>query len=241
MDGIPLNNGRYADLRAAASSPDLIVLGQADRTAGRGHLYVRHRQYTWRNVVDGVAVTPLAGAVTIPGLVPGVYRIEWWDPWAGVASGVEDVASAGSDLTLTLPAPLSTAIAARFAPLAVADLRAARATGGVALRWTDLGGSVQRYEVWRSARPAFLPGDPDARRIDANVAPMPGGEVAFADANSHLGDPMVNDVYVVVAVVAGQPSAPSNRVGEFDFGLTAGRAQIRIAVEFSSWSAAQRR
>ncbi|MCS6844018.1 MAG: DUF5060 domain-containing protein [Caldilineales bacterium] len=227
MDGIPLNNGRYADLRAAASHPDLIVLGQADRTAGRGHLYVRHRLYTWRNAVDGMAIPPLAGSVSIPDLAPGVYRVEWWNPWTGAATGVQDVAVTGSELTLALPTPLSTSVAAKFAPLAVADLRIARVPTGVQLRWRDLGGGVQRYQVWRSAQPYFRPGDPGSSRIADNVPPVPGGEVVFTDDNSRAGNTAVNDVYLVVAVVAGQPSAPSNRVGEFDFGLTAGSSTNR--------------
>ncbi len=116
MDGIPLNNGRYADARASASHDDLIVLGQADRAAGRGHLYVRHRRYTWRNVVDGVTVTPISGSVTIPDLADGLYRVVWWDAWQGTPVLTQTVSASGGALTVALPSPLSQDIALKFEP-----------------------------------------------------------------------------------------------------------------------------
>jgi hypothetical protein len=114
MDGIPLNNGRYENARATASHPDLLVLGQADRLAGRGHLWIRHRQYTWRNVVDGVVIPPVSGQITVPDLVTGTYRITWWDPWAGVPTASQLVTTSSTTLTVSLPAPLSADVALRW-------------------------------------------------------------------------------------------------------------------------------
>jgi hypothetical protein len=114
MDGIPLNNGHYQDARAIAPDPDLRAWGQADRIAGRGHLWVQNRQHTWRNVVDGVAITPVSGLVTIPDLVPAAYRITWWDTIAGVPFLTQTVANTAGTLALTLPAPLTTDVALKF-------------------------------------------------------------------------------------------------------------------------------
>ena len=114
MDGIPLNNGHYEDGRATASHPDLIVLGQADRLAGRGHLWIRHRLYTWRNVVDGVTIPPVSGQITIPDLLTGTYRVTWWDTWAGVPTASQLVTTTGSTLNVPLSAPLATDVALKW-------------------------------------------------------------------------------------------------------------------------------
>jgi len=95
MDGIPLNNGRYADARALTSHPDLRALGQMDRVARRGHLWLHHRQHTWRNSIDNVSPTPISGSVTIPNMAAGVYRVTWWDTWQGAPMLTQTVAASG--------------------------------------------------------------------------------------------------------------------------------------------------
>jgi len=107
MDGIPLNNGRYKDARAVASDPDLRAWGQADRVARRGHLWVQNRQHTWRNVVDGVAVTPLSGVVTIPDLSPAAYRITWWDTVGGAPFFTQTVTTTAGSLSRPCPRRLA--------------------------------------------------------------------------------------------------------------------------------------
>lgn len=114
MSGIPLNNGRYADVRARASHPEVIVLGQADRVAGRGHLWIRHRQYTWRNVVDGVTITPVSTQITIPDVGTGRYRVTWWNAWHGTQTSSQIVSAPGGSLVVSLPAPLASDIAMKF-------------------------------------------------------------------------------------------------------------------------------
>ncbi len=52
MAGIPLSNGRYQDLDATSSTPDLRVLGQKDLTANRAHIWFDNAPYTWKAVVD---------------------------------------------------------------------------------------------------------------------------------------------------------------------------------------------
>ncbi len=111
MDGIPINNGRYADARAITSHPSLRAWGQADRIAQRAHLWVSHRQHTWRNVVDGVPIAPISGTVTLPDMAPGLYRVQWWDTYSGTVTLTQTVLSAGTNLTLSLPAPLTRDVA----------------------------------------------------------------------------------------------------------------------------------
>ena len=96
--------------------PDLRAWGQADRVASRGHLWVQNRQHTWRNVVDDVAIAPVRGSVTIPGLAPGLYRVTWWDTLIGTAFVTKTVPNANGALHLVLPVPLATDVGVRFEP-----------------------------------------------------------------------------------------------------------------------------
>jgi hypothetical protein len=115
MDGIPLNNGRYEDARATTSHYNLIALGQADRTAGRGHLWIRHRDYTWHNVVTGAAITPVAnGQITIPDIVTGTYRVTWWDAWNGAPASSQLVNATNGALVINLPSPLAASTALKW-------------------------------------------------------------------------------------------------------------------------------
>lgn len=117
-------------------------------------------------------------------------------------------------------------LASQAAPAAVTDLRAQRASNGLRLTWTHVGGSVDHYEVWRSASPYFSPGAGGSAKISPNIPPPaggPGAAMEFTDTSSHVGNPDVQDYYVVLVIGAnGQASPVSNRVGEFDFGLTPG-------------------
>ncbi|MCS7221256.1 MAG: hypothetical protein N0A15_08145 [Anaerolineae bacterium] len=117
MDGVPLNNGRYEDARAIASRPDLRVLGQVDRVAGRGHLWVHNRHHTWWNVVNNVPIPPISGTISVGGLISGTYRVTWWDTWSGTVFLTQTVPTSASTLTMALPASLATDVALQFVPL----------------------------------------------------------------------------------------------------------------------------
>lgn len=85
----------------------------------------------------------------------------------------------------------------------------------VVLTWTAVSGAS--YEVWRAANsPYFAPGvacaAPDCTAVTTTTWSHTGAANNVAD----------NFVYVVIAVTAAGRSAPSNRVGEFDFALTPG-------------------
>lgn len=114
MDGIPLTNGYYQDAEATTSHPDLRAWGQKDVTHGRAHLWVQNKRHTWRNVVDGVSVGPINGTVTIPGLQPGPYTVEWWDTYSGTITKTE-VVDSHSALVLALPRALNDDMAVKVA------------------------------------------------------------------------------------------------------------------------------
>ena len=118
MDGIPLNNGFYRDAEAIVSSPTLRAWGQKDVVHGKAHLWIQNRNHTWRNVVDGVTISPLSGRVTVPGMAPGRYQVEWWNTYTGAITKTELIeVQSDRRLTLSLPAPLGDDVAVRISRL----------------------------------------------------------------------------------------------------------------------------
>jgi hypothetical protein len=93
----------------------LRTLALADRERGLVLAWVQHRQYTWENVANSVAILPVTVSLRLGGLPAGLYRVELWDPASGNVIGVEQVTTAGSPtgtLTMTL-LPLKTMVALR--------------------------------------------------------------------------------------------------------------------------------
>lgn len=52
MQGMPVANGHYRDIRARVSNPALRVLGQKDLTNNRAYLWIDNAPYTWKAVAD---------------------------------------------------------------------------------------------------------------------------------------------------------------------------------------------
>lgn len=106
----------------------------------------------------------------------------------------------------------------------VTDLRIARSGMDAQLRWSVPGAQVDSYELWRGTTPYFVAPSVDDKvtLVDMEMCDLIEGTVTCTDAAA-FGDPAVNTFYVVLAVGAsGERSAPSNRVGEFDFALEQG-------------------
>lgn len=80
LDGIALNNGQYQGLAADVSNSNLRVAGQKDVASGNAHVWIQNINHTWKNVVDGIAITPASGTMRIGGFVPNkAFRLEWWN------------------------------------------------------------------------------------------------------------------------------------------------------------------
>lgn len=110
-------------------------------------------------------------------------------------------------------------------PPKVDDLGAEKAVNGVKLTWTHVGGSIHHYEVWRGATPYFTPVPGQGSPIAPSIAPAAniGDAMSFTDTASHLGNPAIEDYYVVLAVRSNGDASPvSNRVGAFDYSLQPG-------------------
>jgi PKD domain/Carbohydrate binding domain len=104
MAGVPFTNGRYQDIAAATSQPDLRVFGQKDLQAGSAYLWIDNRQDTWGAVVDGHAIPPVSGSVSIPMQQPSAaYQVTWYDTTTGQPQRTETRnADAAGNLTLQI-------------------------------------------------------------------------------------------------------------------------------------------
>jgi hypothetical protein len=123
MSGIPLSNGNYVDAQAVTSVPNLRAWGQKDVVNGRAHLWIDNIPYTWYNVVNGVAVAPVSGTVTIPGLPNGEYTVQWWNTASGSIIQSNTVECTGGVITLTVTS-LGSDIACQVQPLGTATAAA---------------------------------------------------------------------------------------------------------------------
>jgi hypothetical protein len=113
---IPLNNGRYQDSSASASSINLRVWGQKDTVNKRAHLWIDNINHTWKNVLDNVAIPPVSSAqITVPNMPTGIYPILCYNNYDKSTIKTESVTvSSSNNLVLNLPQSLSTDIAVKI-------------------------------------------------------------------------------------------------------------------------------
>ena len=94
---IPLSNGYYVDAQANSSDPNLRVWGQKDPFNGKALLWIANINHTWKNVVDGVQITPITGTVTLRGFSPNTpYTVQWWNTYTGAPTTNQQVATDGA-------------------------------------------------------------------------------------------------------------------------------------------------
>jgi hypothetical protein len=102
---VPLNAGGYADWGGTVSNPALRVVGQKNVARGALHVWVQNRQHTWKNVVDGLAITSQSGEIVVPGFTPGgTYAVQRWDTGfpGGLAESTNVTADAAGALRITV-------------------------------------------------------------------------------------------------------------------------------------------
>jgi hypothetical protein len=100
------------------------------------------------------------------------------------------------------------------------------AGSNIELSWTHTDSFVTAYQVWRATdAPYAQPGDPEAQLLSTEPAPANVGDrVTYTDATSQLGNASANDYYFILAEdSAGNVSAATSRVGEFDYTLVPGQ------------------
>lgn len=120
----------------------------------------------------------------------------------------------------TLVFASASSVAAQGSPAPVTNLRIQRSGTSVILSWTHADAAVDHYGLWRSDSPYAVPGSVGmAKVIDVRPDSL-NATVTHTDNPSAIVDAGLNVFYVARGVdTAGQPTALSNRVGEFDFDL----------------------
>jgi len=116
MADIPLGNGHYVDAQATSTDSRIRVVGQFDPVNQRSHLWIQHADHTWRNVVDGVAISPTDTTVRVLGVLAHArYNVEWFDSYTGVWT-IEEIVTGCEQSVLSLVVNgLTTDVAVKFA------------------------------------------------------------------------------------------------------------------------------
>ncbi|MDW8319633.1 MAG: S8 family serine peptidase [Anaerolineae bacterium] len=153
------------------------------------------------------------------------YHTVSWPDFAN--AGIENAdGSRGIQYSYANHLPLTDGLALKYTPFtgqppaclsAVAPTVQIAASGSnVQLSWTHLAPN-QKYQVWRDGSPYFDPAQSQGTLLATlNAA---SGTMTYPDPGRIGGQP---DFYLVRGWVVGEPSGPSNRVGEFSFSLTPG-------------------
>lgn len=109
----PINNGNYQEIgtdltvnqqiNVSNQTGNIRAYGVRDATAGKVLLWIDNANQTWKNVVDGIAISPAGGTLTVGSLTPGNYTGQWWDTRTGAITSTENfLVAAGGTLDLTV-------------------------------------------------------------------------------------------------------------------------------------------
>ncbi len=179
---IPLNNGHYQDVGATVSEPNLRVWGQKDLVNGKAHLWLANKNHTWKNVVDGVTMTPITSTVTISGFKANTtYSLEWWNTYTGVVDNtlspktitsdshgnlVLSVNNLTTDLAVKIGAPVSPSPTPSSSPSPACQ---ADVDGNKTVNFLDLKQVLGKYGTTCTACPEDLNKDGEVNGADLVV------------------------------------------------------------------------
>ena len=226
----PLNNGAYVEIGTdltgdqqvlyTEDSGNIRAWGVRDSKNKRALLWIDNAEHTWRNVVDGVSITPGSATLTLQGLTPDIYVIEVWDTHEGTVTSSSTVfVSQDGKLAYTVT-DLATDVALKIRgirpPQTINDLTISPAGNGIILDWTAVSSNtngdptiINHYNIYRSTMPYFLP---TAFYLFAST-----NATDFTDVDILL-DYMHNYNYLVTAVdTQNNESNQSNHVGKHGF------------------------
>ena len=101
---VPFTTAGLRTASVEASDKQLRVFCLQGKTCA--YLWISNPQATWWKIgVDKSTPAQISGAsLTLDGLEPGAYQIQWWDTWNGKSVGEEKAQTTASKLTLKVPA-----------------------------------------------------------------------------------------------------------------------------------------
>ena len=115
MTGIPLTNGRYEDVRATTSNPNIRVLGQKDVQAGNAHVWIDNRQHTWRAVVEKRTIPAASGTVSVDMRQSSAsFTVTWYNTLTGQSSYTQTLSANSSGILVLNITNLTTDTAAKI-------------------------------------------------------------------------------------------------------------------------------
>ncbi|MDD4891112.1 MAG: hypothetical protein PHU85_14415 [Phycisphaerae bacterium] len=112
---VPWNKEPFRHVAARTSSMDL----RAWELRGKSLrlIWVQSLRFTWWNVIHGARLSPIGGAwLTLEGVEPGGYELEWWNTETGEITATSRATAAGATLRFELPA-ISKDVALKVRPV----------------------------------------------------------------------------------------------------------------------------
>ncbi len=103
LAGVPFTTGGLQNAHPVASDKRLRVVGLQGKTCV--YLWISDSEATWSNLALK-KITPnaiSAASLTVEGLEPGTYRVQWWDTWKGGVITQQDVRAASPKLEIKVP------------------------------------------------------------------------------------------------------------------------------------------
>ena len=86
---------QLGSIEVEAYIPPIDAVALADRRAGLLLAWFRNRAYTWQTISAGGRPQAANATMSLAGMPPGLYRVEFWDVFTGDVIGQEDVALSG--------------------------------------------------------------------------------------------------------------------------------------------------
>lgn len=83
-----------------ASHPDMRVLLMRAANGQQAYAWVQHRQHTWLNA--GNSPAPLSGTFTVPQMMDGSYRVEYWNTYTGEVTDGGLVSAVSGSITIAV-------------------------------------------------------------------------------------------------------------------------------------------
>lgn len=102
LKGIPFTDG-LQPTKAISSDARVRIIGLQGKD--RAYLWLFNSDASWhRLVAEKATISPINGAILkLNGLMPGTYRLQWWDTRNGEIVQVERVSAKGSELSIAVP------------------------------------------------------------------------------------------------------------------------------------------
>ncbi len=113
LDNTGTDTLQLDSIEISAYVPLLRSLSLADREKGIYLGWFQHRDYTFQNVAKKLEIKPATFQLSVTGMPPGTYRVEFWDLQSGNIAGDEMITVTGSGQLSVQLLPVNKMLAVR--------------------------------------------------------------------------------------------------------------------------------